>query len=99
MILDGFRISGYRSFGALEQEIRDLGKVNVFIGKNNSGKSNILRFVEQLSQLCESDRYGKGKVKPLFESLHDLHKGIAPCDRIKFSLLIGKMSAAKNCCG
>lgn len=35
MILDGFRISGYRSFGALEQEIRDLGKVNVFIGKNN----------------------------------------------------------------
>ena len=96
MILDGFRISGYRSFGALEQEIRDLGKVNVFIGKNNSGKSNILRFVEQLSQLCESDRYGKGKVKPLFESLHDLHKGIAPCDRIKFSLLIGKMSAAKT---
>ena len=96
MFLDGFRISGYRSFGAIEQEIRDLGKVNVFIGKNNSGKSNILRFVEQLSQLCESDRYGKGKEKPLFEPLHDLHKGTAPCDRINFSLLIGKNSAAKN---
>jgi predicted ATPase len=96
MILDGFRISGYRSFGALEQEIRDLGKVNVFIGKNNSGKSNILRFVERLSQLCESDRYGRGKEKPLFDPLHDLHKGTAPCDRINFSLLIDKNSAAKT---
>lgn len=96
MFIDGFRISGYRSFGAYEQEIGELEKVNVFIGKNNSGKSNILRFVEQLSQLCESDRYGRGKTKPLFEPLYDLHKGTAPCDRIKFSLFIGKKSAGKT---
>ena len=41
MFIDGFRISGYRSFGALEQEIRDLGKVNVFIGNEQLGKNLI----------------------------------------------------------
>jgi AAA15 family ATPase/GTPase len=27
------------------QYINDPGKINIFIGKNNSGKSNILRFI------------------------------------------------------
>ncbi|MEE9252796.1 MAG: AAA family ATPase [Thermodesulfobacteriota bacterium] len=50
MILDGFEIAGYRSFGEEIVFIPDLGKVNVFIGKNNSGKSNILRFCKHLSE-------------------------------------------------
>ena len=96
MFIDGFRISGYRSFGAHEQEIGELEKVNVFIGKNNSGKSNILRFIERLPQIFVSHHYGRDKAKPLFEPLHDLHKGATSCDRINFSLLIGKNSAAKT---
>jgi predicted ATPase len=44
-MIDGIAIAGYRSFGSANVHIRDLSRVNVFIGKNNSGKSNILRFV------------------------------------------------------
>lgn len=50
-MIDGFSISGYRSFGPSEVQIPDLSKVNVFIGKNNCGKSNILRFVSLLNDL------------------------------------------------
>lgn len=45
MILKGFALGGYRSFGAEPQFIAPLAKVNLFAGPNNSGKSNILRFV------------------------------------------------------
>ncbi len=47
MFIDGFGIAGFRSFGPELVKIPDLEKVNVFIGKNNSGKSNILLFVEK----------------------------------------------------
>lgn len=43
-MLHGIGIGGYRSFGQL-QRVGPLKKVNVFIGENNAGKSNILRFV------------------------------------------------------
>ncbi len=39
----GFGISGFRSFGPDPQYIAPLNKINVFAGRNNSGKSNILR--------------------------------------------------------
>ncbi len=45
--IEGFSISGYRSFGDEVQRIAPLDKVNLFIGQNNSGKSNILLFVSQ----------------------------------------------------
>lgn len=44
MHLNGILIGDYRSIGE-EQRIGPLGKINLFIGPNNSGKSNILRFV------------------------------------------------------
>ena len=44
--LPGFGVSGYRSFRT-PQLIAPLGKVNLFAGQNNAGKSNILRFVRQ----------------------------------------------------
>jgi hypothetical protein len=45
MLVDGLAIGGYRSFGRDVQFIGPLEKVNLFIGPNNSGKSNILRVV------------------------------------------------------
>lgn len=45
MLIDGFGIGGYRSFGQDEQIIGPLSKINLIVGQNNSGKSNILRFV------------------------------------------------------
>ena len=50
MKIDGFGISGYRSFSDGIKYIKDLSKVNIFIGKNNSGKSNVLRFCEHISK-------------------------------------------------
>lgn len=42
-ILDGLSISGFRSFGDEDQEFPNLSDVNLIIGRNNSGKSNVLR--------------------------------------------------------
>jgi hypothetical protein len=52
-MLDGFSIHGYRSFGQSGVHARDLSRVNAFIGKNNSGKSNILRFISLLADLTK----------------------------------------------
>ena len=48
MKITGFGIANYRSFLGEASFVHDFGKVNVFIGKNNSGKSNILRFLQSL---------------------------------------------------
>lgn len=45
MFIDGIGISGYRSFGQQVQRIGPFKKINLIIGQNNSGKSNILRFL------------------------------------------------------
>lgn len=53
--IDGFGISGYRSFGKNAQRIGPLSKINIFAGQNNSGKSNILNFVmHQLRPFVQS---------------------------------------------
>lgn len=44
--LEGFKIKGYRSFDN-EVELDNLSKINFIIGQNNSGKSNILRFLNR----------------------------------------------------
>ena len=46
MFIDGIGISGYRSFGQEVQRIGPFKKINLIIGQNNSGKSNILRFLK-----------------------------------------------------
>jgi hypothetical protein len=55
----GFGLSNYRSFDDDGFVLRDLKKVNVFIGKNNSGKSNVIRSIGLLSRLKKpGDRIG-----------------------------------------
>ncbi|MCU5784850.1 hypothetical protein MA04_04150 [Alcanivorax balearicus MACL04] len=44
-MLKGFGFSGYRSFGSEAAKIAPLKKINFIIGKNNSGKSNVLSFL------------------------------------------------------
>jgi len=57
MKLDGIAISGFRSFGDRLVKINDFQKINIFIGKNNSGKSNVLRFVKHLSEIKIQEQY------------------------------------------
>jgi len=76
-MLDGFSISGYRSFGADEVQIRDLARLNVFIGKNNCGKSNILRFLKRIGAGFDLQRGnspdGQAKIDPSLERFHVGH--------------------------
>jgi hypothetical protein len=51
-LLRGIAVNGYRSFFEELQYFGPLGKVNLLAGQNNSGKSNIIRFlVEHLNEL------------------------------------------------
>ncbi len=47
VLLKGFGFSGYRSFGKDLAKIGPLQKVNFIIGKNNTGKSNIVKFLKE----------------------------------------------------
>ncbi|PKN13588.1 MAG: hypothetical protein CVU69_01840 [Deltaproteobacteria bacterium HGW-Deltaproteobacteria-4] len=51
MIIESFSLAGYRSFGKNIQRFDTLSKINLFIGQNNSGKSNILRFIHDIYPL------------------------------------------------
>src|SRR5262245_65880016 len=44
----GFALAEYRNFGAEMQFLPSLGKVNVIVGRNNAGKSTILRFANNM---------------------------------------------------
>ena len=45
MLISGFGVSGYRSLSGELQRIGPLRTVNLFVGQNNSGKSNILTYL------------------------------------------------------
>lgn len=50
--LHSLSISGYRSFGKQPQRFSRFAKMNIVIGQNNVGKSNLLRFIsEQMARL------------------------------------------------
>ena len=51
----GFGLTNYRSFGPDGFLLTNLRKVNVLVGKNNAGKSNVLRAIHVLRQLNRSD--------------------------------------------
>jgi len=79
-MLKGIGIGEYRSFGDL-QAIGSLGKINLFVGPNNSGKSNILRFINEnlplLFQLIPLSQPGAALV-----SRPHAHRGQASIGRI-----------------
>lgn len=74
MHLDGFGLSGYRSFGNEVQKIGPLKKINFFIGQNNSGKSNILLFLKNHFHSVFQDQQGRQRV-PIKFSLLDKNLG------------------------
>lgn len=50
ILLRGFGVSNYRSFGSKMQLAGPFGEVNLLAGQNNSGKSNFLRAVNKTLQ-------------------------------------------------
>jgi predicted ATPase len=55
-VLTGFGVTGYRSFGPEPQLLTPLDKINLIVGRNNVGKSNILRLLEMLSSFLRDQR-------------------------------------------
>ncbi|AXQ30091.1 ATP-binding protein [Solimonas sp. K1W22B-7] len=73
--LDGFGFSGYRSFGS-HQRISPLTKITVLSGANNSGKSNVLRFLSgQFLGLLPTTRVPGVKAQKLDPEV-DYHNGV-----------------------
>ena len=48
ILIPNLAIAGYRSFGKVPQFFEQFAKVNIFIGQNNAGKSNVLRFLHEI---------------------------------------------------
>lgn len=48
IVLKNFAIAGYRSFGKQPQYFDRLSKINLLIGRNNAGKSNVIRFLMEI---------------------------------------------------
>ena len=48
ILIPNLAIAGYRSFGRQPQYFERFAKVNIFIGQNNAGKSNVLRFLHEI---------------------------------------------------
>jgi len=47
-LLTGFGFTGYRSWRGLEPaRFNPLSKINLIVGQNNAGKSNVLRFLQR----------------------------------------------------
>lgn len=72
--MQGFGIAGFRSFGPEPQYIAPLEKVNLFVGQNNSGKSNVLRALEVVVGFARS-RSRVGSQKVALDGALDEHKG------------------------
>jgi hypothetical protein len=55
-MIKGFGLSGFRSFGPGVQRLYPLEKVNLVVGRNNAGKSNLLRAVQLLEQFTNESK-------------------------------------------
>ncbi len=72
-LIDGFGFSSYRSFGDDTQIIGPCSKINLLIGQNNSGKSNILLFINKYFNRVMECLINKDRIT--FEEI-EKHKGL-----------------------
>lgn len=72
-IIESFAVGGYRSFGHSIQYFPDLSKINLFIGQNNCGKSNILRLLNEVVPAT-----APGRAKPINLDALDKHQPSHP---------------------
>ncbi|MEG2266050.1 MAG: AAA family ATPase, partial [Acinetobacter sp.] len=75
--ISNIAIGGYRSFGSI-QYFSNFKKINLFIGRNNSGKSNILRFINNIYATRNSkEKYKQDPIDRHFPNGGDLIIGAA----------------------
>jgi hypothetical protein len=95
VILKGFGFSGYRSYGNKLTKISPLRKVNLIIGKNNIGKSNIVNFLnEQYSYFVSKAKNEQQRGRQQEVPFRDIDKHISrePIEqRIAFPVLANEI--------
>ncbi len=89
-MLNGFGFSGYRSIGEELVKIGPLKKVNLIIGKNNVGKSNIINFLANqysyfAKKVLNQKTYGQQETIP-FKDIDRHRSNNLVKHRIAFSL-------------
>ena len=77
MLLNGFGFSGYRSIGDKLVKIGPLKKVNLIIGQNNVGKSNVINFLNEqyayfVGRAKNQQSFGRNQNEIPFKDI-DLH--------------------------
>lgn len=56
IIIRNLAIAGYRSFGKEPQYFDKFSKINLLIGRNNAGKSNVIRFLTEIYQNAQQNK-------------------------------------------
>ncbi len=74
MSLGLFGFGGYRSFAPKIQRFPTVSKINLLAGPNNSGKSNVLRFIHEQYNALLADTQGRREGGGSFSEL-DRHRG------------------------
>lgn len=95
IFLKGLGIKGFRSFGPETQYLYPFSQINLIAGQNNSGKSNVLRFIEEL-KLGLSNIQNKRSIE---QSMLNIHKGknasqmrfCLPIDVLETDLIINRL--------
>lgn len=67
-MLKGFGVSGFRSFGPEPQYLYPLKQLNLIVGRNNSGKSNVLRVVRLLEEYFRRNNIALGNGQNYLDS-------------------------------
>jgi predicted ATPase len=57
VIIPNLAIAGYRSFGEAPQYFDSFAKINLFIGRNNAGKSNVIRFLSEVYRQASGNSF------------------------------------------
>lgn len=103
MLLKGFGFAGYRSFGGELVKFGPLKKVNLIIGQNNSGKSNVIRFLHEqypffIDKAKNQGLYGRERKETPFKNIdrhisekRSLHKISFPIFEVDIDAHIKRM--------
>jgi putative ATP-dependent endonuclease of the OLD family len=87
--LNSFGIKNFRGIGEQGIYLTHIKKINLFIGKNNSGKSNILKFINQLSQ-------AKGDFQNFPQTIENRHKRTDIPTSIFFNIPLTELNFPKD---
>jgi predicted ATP-dependent endonuclease of OLD family len=92
MYIEGLGFSGYRSFSGLQQNMGPFAKINFLIGQNNSGKSNIITFIQRYYPIAaaalNTNRNAAASFVLKFDALDKPLADQTPIFRVSFGLRI-----------